>query len=161
MTSNEQWVVPASMGDERRFAVLDISPKRVGDHGFWAALHGDADGGGLAAKLCDLLERDISGFVPSAVPLTEALADQKEHSLGVEGEWLIGRLESGRVDAHEVLEATNTDWCSGPRRLRQRRTARRLLNFRKDDGNQAPAAQEYTGEVSVQGRFRRPPGEIG
>jgi hypothetical protein len=113
MTSNEDWVVPATMGDERRFCVMEVSPIRVGDHIFWKRVHEQAEMGGLAAMLHDLLKRDISGFVPSAVPLTDALADQKEHSLGVEGEWLINRLESGRTHETEVLEG-NSDWHAGP-----------------------------------------------
>ena len=88
MASNEDWVVPASMEDERRFGVFDVDPKFRGNRAFFDALYRQLDDGGLAAILWDLKARDISKFHPRArVPMTAALADQKLRSLDYFDQW--------------------------------------------------------------------------
>jgi hypothetical protein len=88
MASNEDWVVPASMEDERRFAVFDVDPKFRGNRTFFDALYKQLDDGGLAAILWDLKARDLSKFHPrSRVPMTRALADQKLRSLDYFDQW--------------------------------------------------------------------------
>lgn len=88
MASNEDWVVPASMEDERRFAVFDVDGKFRGNRSFFDALYKQLDDGGLAALLWDLKARDISKFHPRArVPMTKALADQKLRSLDYFDQW--------------------------------------------------------------------------
>jgi hypothetical protein len=78
MASNEEWVVPAGLDDERRFAVFEVNDRFKGQHEFFQALNDQLDNGGLQALLWDLKTRDISKFHPRRqVPKTGALARQK------------------------------------------------------------------------------------
>lgn len=96
MASNEDWVVPASMEDERRFAVFDVSSKFRGNRAFFDALYKQLEDGGLAAILWDLKARDLSKFHPrSRVPMTAALADQKLRSLDYFDQWWYECLTRG------------------------------------------------------------------
>jgi hypothetical protein len=80
IAGNENWIVPAS-GDERRFAVTEVSGARTGDFGYFRELHNELDGGGLEAMLHDLLERDLGGWHPrDNVPQTSGLRQQQAHS---------------------------------------------------------------------------------
>ncbi len=80
MASNQFWVVPAGM-DERRFCVLDVSPKKAGDRSYFQGLFDQIKNGGLAAFLHDLLEFDRAGIDLRTIPTTEALWDQKQASM--------------------------------------------------------------------------------
>ena len=81
MTSNNDWVVPAS-ADARRYAVFNVSDARVGDKAYFDALHAELDNGGRAAMLHDLLSMDLKGWHPRYdVPDTEGLRQQKLQSL--------------------------------------------------------------------------------
>jgi hypothetical protein len=79
MSSNSEWVVPAS-ADARRYFVLDVSAAHMQDHRYFAALTRQMDNGGRAALLHYLLRFDISNFDVRLVPQTVALADQKTRS---------------------------------------------------------------------------------
>lgn len=105
MASNEDWVIPASMEDERRFAVGDVTSKYRGNEKFWSALNAelytpfsDEDGraSGLSRFLWDMKMRDISGFSPRKVPTTAALATQKLNSLDYGDRWWFEALCEGR-----------------------------------------------------------------
>ncbi len=87
MSSNNDWVVPASE-DERRYFVLDVSEARKGDRAYWDALHAALDNGERAAFLDYLLTLDLGGFSIRDVPHTKGLNRQKLQSLGsVERFW--------------------------------------------------------------------------
>lgn len=80
IAGNESWIVPAS-GDERRFAVTEVSRTRYGDFTYFRQLHKELDNGGLEAMLHDLLERDLAGWHPrDNVPQTSGLRRQQAHS---------------------------------------------------------------------------------
>jgi phage/plasmid-associated DNA primase len=96
MASNSDWVVPAST-DERRFCVMDVSDTRIGDRAYFNKLNAQMENGGLAAMLHDLLHRDLSGFDVRTVPQTDALADQKRHSLDSLNRWWSTVLHRGFV----------------------------------------------------------------
>jgi hypothetical protein len=97
MASNEEWVVPAS-ADERRWFVMDVSDSRIGDRAYFKAIADQmADGGGLAAMIHELLNRDISRFEVRDVPQTDALAEQKALSLDSLDEWWRDVLNRGHV----------------------------------------------------------------
>ncbi|MGR9169646.1 DUF5906 domain-containing protein [Rhizobium sp. KDH_Rht_773_N] len=97
ISSNEKWVVPATE-DERRFFVLNVSPKRRNDRGYFDALHSEMNSHGPAALLNLLLNRDISNFQVRAVPDTEALAEQKVEGLkNLDRHWF-EILESGKIE---------------------------------------------------------------
>lgn len=96
MTSNESWVVPAGR-DERRFAVLDVDPRCVGNHGYFAEMAAELADGGYEALLHDLLTFDLSCVNLREIPKTAALLEQKELSLDPIKSWWLDRLYSGRT----------------------------------------------------------------
>lgn len=99
MASNEDWVIPASMDDERRFAVMEVSSKFRGNRAFFDALHRQLnEEGGLKAMLFDLKRRRLGDFHPRArVPQTAALAKQKLQSLGNLDAWWYECLTRGHM----------------------------------------------------------------
>ena len=76
VASNEERSVPADIGD-RRWMIFPVSSRRQEDHDFFKRLTRQMrEGGGLAAMLYDLLERDITvGPNPRRVIRSEALLD--------------------------------------------------------------------------------------
>jgi len=94
MSANAEWVVPASH-DERRYAVFDVLPDRIGDFGYFQALHDELTAGGLSAMLYDLQRLDLKGWHPRAIVQTEALRQQKARSLSPLGEWWESVLQAG------------------------------------------------------------------
>jgi hypothetical protein len=122
LNSNADWVVPASLGDERRFVVCDVSRRRIGDAAFWGAVYRQTDReGGLAAMAHELLRRDVRGFAPWAgPPKTRALADQVMESLDFMARWWHGVLDGGEPPNACLVEgrvrsdlATGQDWREG------------------------------------------------
>lgn len=112
IASNEQWVIPASIGDERRFAVNDVNNLFQGNHEFFTALNKQLDDGGLQALLWDLKTRDITGFHPRRnVPKTGALAKQKLASMDYLDQWWHNCLvnQSLGQDIHPAAG----DWRTG------------------------------------------------
>jgi hypothetical protein len=80
IAGNDPWLVPAS-GDERRFAVNDVSDHRRGDQAYFQALYAEMNNGGLAAMLYDMLAFDLKGWHPRYdVPQSDALQRQKAMS---------------------------------------------------------------------------------
>lgn len=87
MSSNEDWVVPAT-SDERRYFVLDVSDERRGDHVYFRALRQEMNNGGRSALLHYLMHYDLSDFEVRSVPDTKALSQQKLQGLrGFERFW--------------------------------------------------------------------------
>ncbi|MEA5669036.1 bifunctional DNA primase/polymerase [Stenotrophomonas sp. MH1] len=98
MASNNDWVVPAGMDGERRFAVFNVNNRRKGNTAFFRALNRQLDEGGLAAMLHDMLTRDLGDRHPrDSVPQTQALIEQKAMSQSPEESWWNGLLDSGRL----------------------------------------------------------------
>jgi Family of unknown function (DUF5906)/Toprim domain len=96
MASNSDWIVPASH-DERRYFVLNASDHRTGQLKYFTAIAAQMDNGGLAAMIYDMLHRDISSFNVRDVPVTDALIEQKKHSLDTVDKWWLAVLERGFV----------------------------------------------------------------
>jgi hypothetical protein len=96
MASNSDWVVPASH-DERRYAVLNASDHRIGDKVYFNEIGAQMEDGGLAAMIYDMLRLDISDFEVRDFPRTEALVQQKRHSLDSLHCWWLAVLERGFV----------------------------------------------------------------
>ncbi len=103
MASNAQWVVPASY-DERRFLVLDVATTHIQDKKYFKAIDEDMKSGGLSNLLHDLMHRDISNFDHRTVPQTDALQDQKLHSMEPHEEWWYRKL----CDGH--LQPAHSEW---------------------------------------------------
>ncbi len=80
VAGNEEWLIPAT-GDERRFAVTEVSSAHAGDFAYFRHLHAELDNGGYQAMLHDLLERDLGGWHPrDSIPQTRGLRRQQAHS---------------------------------------------------------------------------------
>jgi hypothetical protein len=94
MAANAEWVVPASH-DERRYAMFDVSGDRIGDRGYFKALHAEIAGGGLAAMLHDLLTVELGEWHPREIVQTAALRKQKERSLPPIAAWWASFLDDG------------------------------------------------------------------
>ena len=105
MASNAEWVVPASY-DERRFLVLDVAKTRQGDKAYFNAIMKELEDGGFSNLLYMLQTMDLSHFNHRDVPTTEALQDQKLHSMEPHEEWWYGKLR----DAH--LRPAHPNWTS-------------------------------------------------
>jgi hypothetical protein len=98
VASNNDWFVPAGMGD-RRWFILDVANTFAGtDHPeYWKPLYREIDNGGAEAMFFDLLNIDLSTFDVRAVPHTAAKAHQQAHSLrGIEA-WVHHVLQEGAI----------------------------------------------------------------
>lgn len=100
MTANAEWVVPAS-GDERRYAVFDVSSRRARKKGWFDPLHRELKEGGLAAMLHDLLRVDLGDWHPREGISTRALQDQKARSMDALGAWWENALQDGAIGQME------------------------------------------------------------
>jgi Family of unknown function (DUF5906) len=98
MASNERWVVPASE-DERRYLVLDVASTHMQDKAYFGAVDADLKAGGYGNLLHALQTLDISNFDHRTVPHTEALAEQKIHSLETHQEWWFSKLRDGALQS--------------------------------------------------------------
>ena len=96
LASNEAHVIPAGP-NSRRFFVLRVSSRRRQDTAYFAKLQSEIDGGGLSAMLHDLLARDLTGFDVRRFPSTDALTEQKLHSLKGPERWLHDALQRGAL----------------------------------------------------------------
>jgi Family of unknown function (DUF5906) len=126
LSSNNDWVVPASH-DERRYLMLDVSSQHQRDFAYFAALDAQMEHGGLAAMLYDLAAMDLGEFRPREVPDTPELADQKLLSLDTPARWwhsvlargFIWRSRYGHADflcwddfvTTELLVRSYAQWC--------------------------------------------------
>lgn len=117
MASNEDWVFPASMDDERRLAISDVNAKFRGNKAFFEALHAQMKAGGLQAMLFELKTRDIRKFHPRQdVPQTQALANQKLQSLDSWDSWwyealCVGDATDGQALPHGTWEQPSRKGC--------------------------------------------------
>lgn len=113
MASNEDWVFPASLEDERRLAISDVNAKFRGNKAFFDALHSQMHKGGLQAMLFELKTRDISKFHPRQdVPSTAALANQKLQSLDSWDSWWYESLCTGDLGGGNAPLSANA-WDEG------------------------------------------------
>jgi len=111
LASNEGWVIPASL-HSRRWFVLDVSDARAGDRAYWKALYHELEhGGGAAAMLHDLLRRDLKDVDLRAVPVTDALKEQRKRSADAATAWWVECLGRGWVfDSELGLEGHWQRW---------------------------------------------------
>lgn len=98
ITGNEDWVVPASGGDERRFAVFTVGEAKQQDRSFFGAMKsGLFKRGGSAALMRFFLEWPLVEDDVNVAPQTEGLDQQKQHSLSVFPQWWFSCLQEGQV----------------------------------------------------------------
>ena len=134
IASNSDWVVPAGLDGERRFAVFEVSEGRQGDHEFFSRLHAQMESGGYEAMLYELLNRDIKGWAPRMdIPKTKAFVDQVLRSMSDVESWWFSKLMDGvlpnqRLEWHEedtavVKDYLRNDYLDYAKKLGVRRTA--------------------------------------
>ncbi|XAQ48581.1 hypothetical protein [Xanthomonas phage vB_XeuM-YB23] len=173
MAANGDWVVPAGLDGERRFAVFQVSNNRRGDKEFFSRLNRQMyRDGGIQAMLYDLLMRDIDGWAPrDDVPATSALVDQKVMTMDdVERWWynklLDGILPNARSDWHEgavtiIKEHLRSDYAEFAKDQRVYRPAdpvafgmrlNKLVGGRLENTQVKPADDDYAVKVDRMGR---------
>ncbi len=97
MTTNEDWAVPVSLKD-RRFAIFDVSPRRVGDRAYFEKLGNAVDDDAvIGAMLHDLLAEPLGAFQVRDIPVTAARVEQMVHSLQGAEAWLRDVLARGEL----------------------------------------------------------------
>ena len=117
MASNNDWIAPATK-DERRYFVLDVSSKRIGDTQYFTELHNDINNSDVkAAFLFDMLNRDLSKFHVSKVPETAGLRSQRLQTLDSFGKYWVDVLHRGylfeKISA-ESFEHDFDEWIEDP-----------------------------------------------
>ena len=94
MASNQDWVVPAAL-DDRRFAIIDVSPSRKQQPAYFGPIKNQLDNGGKEALLHYLLAFDLTGIELRDLPKTDARWTQQQLSMSPIEKWWYGRLQSG------------------------------------------------------------------
>jgi hypothetical protein len=101
--TNEATAIHAEY-DERRWVVIRVSSVRKEDTGYFAGLTDWFSNGGAEAVLAYLLAYDWSGVNLRIAPRTEALAQQKLHSLSLIERSIYSMLQTGMVSASREWE---------------------------------------------------------
>jgi hypothetical protein len=96
VSSNSDWVVPAGL-EERRFFVIDVSEARMQDRKYFGAVINQMEKGGREALLDFLMNYDLNGVDLGKFPQTDALMEQKLHSMPPVHKWWYDRLMDGAV----------------------------------------------------------------
>jgi hypothetical protein len=98
VTTNEAWAIAADAG-ARRYFVLDIKDDKSDAEGrrYYQELVTQAENGGVAAMLYDLLLVDLSKFDIRDVPVTDALIDQQRRSADDISKWIIDCVVTGEI----------------------------------------------------------------
>jgi len=101
--------VPASR-DERRYCVFDASSQRINDFPYFEALRDECNDPQVkAAFLHRMLTRDLSHFRVGEIPDSVGLKEQRVHSLGSAGKWLLDSLANGYFMLSQNTETVWTD----------------------------------------------------
>jgi hypothetical protein len=113
VASNNEWAVPAGIGD-RRWLILKVDNSYAGTNhaAYFDALGSEIENGGAAAMLHDLLAMDLSGFNVRKVPRTAAKAHQQALSLPSIEAWLYQVLQDGAIEqrAQNGLLGAKQEW---------------------------------------------------
>ena len=96
MATNSDWAIDASL-DARRFCVLNVNKKRVGDFQYFKEIYDELENGGYEAMLYDLSHLPLFGFNVKKIPNTAGLEEQKKLSLAIPDQWLKETLTRGFV----------------------------------------------------------------
>lgn len=97
---NEKWLVPTS-ADERRFAVFDVGAGKKQQTKYFQTMREDLEQGGYPYLLTYLRTHTISTD-QNIAPYSEALQDQKIHSLDIVHQWWYDCLTSGCIPGYHV-----------------------------------------------------------
>lgn len=114
ITSNEEWVVPATLG-ERRFFVLDVAPDRAQDERYFANIEKEMRNGGPAALLHFLMNFNLDGFNVRKPPETTGLTNQKLDTMRNVDRWWYEKLFGGSLWFEVEDDLTDgTSWQDEP-----------------------------------------------
>lgn len=102
IAANDEWVVPVGMKDERRFTVLDVGNAVQRNYDYFNAMKVELENGGYGTLLNTLLNWKYDKTLPKTIVQTDALLDQKLHSMKDELKWWMDCLSSGSI--------VNGDW---------------------------------------------------
>ena len=105
IASNSEWTCPAGL-EERRFCVLDVGEKHMQDQKYFGAIVEEINSGGLEAFLHDLVKFDLSGINLNDFPKTDALLEQKIHSMDSVEQFYFNVLKTGDLN-------NKGDWNNG------------------------------------------------
>lgn len=94
MTTNGGWAIPAG-AEARRFLMLNVGTKPL--RSYFDALWAEAEQGGIAAMLHDLLAVDLTRFNPREVPVTAALVQQQRKSAHSIARWIYDAVVEGAI----------------------------------------------------------------
>lgn len=173
MASNSDWVIPASLDGERRYCMLQISDKHMGDFEYFGKIKHELEHGGYESLFAELMALDIGTWHPrDNVPQTAALQLQKYEGLTDIQAWWFERLQLG------TLPQQRTDWAAGETEVPspalqhsflESLNGRRTLTFRSAQtalgiqlkklvpqyrSHQIPALEHEGGERTSDGRIR-------
>lgn len=102
MASNEDWFIPAGP-QSRRWFVLEASPQKAGDEGYFDALIKEMENGGIEAMMYELKSRKLTCNLRVA-PETKALRGQRasyvSHNSVVQ--WWADKVERGSIEALDL-----------------------------------------------------------
>ncbi len=102
VTSNEDWIVPAGIGD-RRWAVFNVKPDRANDLTYWGPIWEALDADGPAHLLHFLLSVEYDKALLHRPPMTAAKVDQTVHSLDPVDHWWLDVLRGDQLSADNVF----------------------------------------------------------
>ena len=119
VTSNESFVVPATVG-ERRFLVLRMTNPNIAGP-IVQAMMAELQVGGYARLMHELLETDLAGFDPTRCPATAALAEQIAQNLPPVEEWFGAETDAGELWQGYATGDEGAEWVKVPaQQLRER-----------------------------------------
>jgi hypothetical protein len=99
IASNEQYVVPAGMDNERRYCVLNISEDRTGQKPYFKAIKDELEADGYEALFAYLQSIDLADWHPrDDIPQTEGLQEQKFQNLHPIESWWLELLLAGEIN---------------------------------------------------------------
>lgn len=96
ITTNSTWVIPAGL-EERRFFVLDAKDTEMQNKAYFSAIANQLNNGGYEALMHYLLNYEYQEEILRDIPKTEALLEQKMHSLSHEEQWWLEVLQKGEL----------------------------------------------------------------
>lgn len=95
LASNEEWPVGIDR-DDRRFAVLAVSPRHANSHAYFEPMLEELERGGRAAMIHELLHRPVTRNLKEP-PATDARTRLKRASFQADVAWWFDKLEEGVV----------------------------------------------------------------
>ncbi len=96
VASNHEWVVPAGL-EERRFFVVDVGEAHMQDHAYFGKIATQMENGGREALLYFLMNRDLEGINLRTFPQTQALMENKLHSMSPDQQFWYEILMAGSL----------------------------------------------------------------